>query len=49
MQPQPRIPSALKRLMKEYLDCLVKMNQPLHPEDCSVVQRRILELTELLN
>jgi hypothetical protein len=48
MQTQPRIPSALERLMKQYLDCLVKMNQPFHPEDCSVVQRRILELTELL-
>jgi len=52
MQTQSCIPSAqnlaLERLMKEYLDCLVKMNQPLHPEDCSVVHCKILELTKLL-
>ena len=27
---------------------MVKINQPLHPEDCSIVHCEILELTELL-
>jgi hypothetical protein len=49
MQTQPHIPSELERLIKQYLDCLVKMNQQLlDPEDCSVIYYEILELTELL-
>ena len=40
--------SNLESLMKEYLDCLTKINQLLRPEDGPVVQCRIHELTELL-
>lgn len=48
MQTQPRTSSALELLMKQYLDCLVEINQPPQSENCSVVHCKILELTELL-
>ena len=48
MQEQTHVPTPLEYSMKEYLDCLAEINQPLQPEKRSVVHCKILELTELL-